>query len=105
MVLFLWNGGVMEFHPLAVKEYIMKKITRLTLAILIVGGGRSFASEAIVEQGSPLAVQLFFAFLAIIIIFQLLPGMTLFVNMLRGLFRRVPRKPAVNEGQKPRISL
>ncbi len=83
----------------------MQKITRLTLAILIVGGGASFASTSLVSQGSSLGVQLFLAFLAIIVIFQLLPGLTLFVNMLRELFRRVPGKPAVDDGHKNRMSL
>ena len=47
----------------------MQKITRLTLAILIVGGGASFASDSFVRQGSSLGVQLFLAFLAIIVLF------------------------------------
>ena len=80
----------------------MKKITRLTLAVILAGAGNSFASEAIVNEGSSLCIMLFLGFCALIIFFQLLPGLTLFVNMVRELFRRTPREPADNGSHNSR---
>lgn len=44
--------------------------------------------------GSEVMTQLFFAFLALIVVGQVVPGLVLFGSMLRGLFSRATRETA-----------
>ncbi len=63
-----------------------KQIITLTLA-LSAATGNAFAGFGTSVAGDGLVGKLFLAFLAAIVVFQLLPGLTLFAAMLKGMFR------------------
>jgi len=72
------------------KEAIMKKqIMTLTLA-LCAAAGNAFAGFGTSVAGDGLIGKVFLAFLAAIVVFQLLPGLALFGSMLKGMFRQTP---------------
>ncbi|WP_432823379.1 hypothetical protein [Trichloromonas sp.] len=53
-----------------------------------------YAAEGAVPEssGSSLAVILFLGFIALIIVGQLIPGVMLFISMVRGLFKKQPNE-------------
>lgn len=50
----------------------------------------ALASEAARTEANPVVVALFLGLLGTIILFQLIPGLLLFVTMLKGLFGKAP---------------
>ncbi len=66
----------------------MKNYIKLTTALTLAATYANAASGAISDDNS-LLIKLFLAFAAIIIVFQLVPGIVLFGSMLKGVFSRV----------------
>lgn len=52
-------------------------------------------------KGSSFLIILFIGFAALIIVFQFIPGLVLFVTMLKGLFTRAPKKAEETFYEKP----
>lgn len=71
----------------------MKTFLKLTTALLMAASYAHGSSGASADEGSFL-VTLFLAFGAIIIVFQLLPGLLLFGSMVRALFPSSGKKDA-----------
>lgn len=65
----------------------MKTYLKLAGALTLVATYANAASGATLDDNS-LLVKLFLAFAAIIIVFQLVPGIVLFGSMLKGVFSR-----------------
>lgn len=59
----------------------------------------AFAAAGTESEGNGLMAILFLGFGALIIVFQLIPALTLFVSMVTGLFRK-PAKAAAFAGGK-----
>jgi hypothetical protein len=64
----------------------MKTITALLLSLTITGTQALAASGAANPEGMSLLATFFLAFGALVILFQFLPGMALFMGMLKGIF-------------------
>ena len=58
------------------------------------------AADGSEVKGSTLLLILFLGFAALIIVFQFIPGLVLFVTMLKGLFTREPKKAAESISEK-----
>lgn len=69
----------------------MKTFLKLTTALLMAASYAHASSGASADEGSFL-VTLFLAFGAIIIVFQLIPGLLLFSSMVRALFPSSEKK-------------
>jgi hypothetical protein len=69
----------------------MKVFIKLTAALLIAASYAQASSGASGDEGSFL-VNLFLAFGAIIIVFQLIPGLVLFSSMIKAVFSPSPKK-------------
>lgn len=65
----------------------MKNYIKLTTALTLAATYANAASSATSDDNS-LLVKIFLAFAAIIIVFQLIPGIVLFGSMLKGIFSR-----------------
>lgn len=52
----------------------------------------ALAAESSDVKGTSILLILFLGFAALIIVFQFIPGLVLFVSMLKGLFARAPKK-------------
>ena len=63
----------------------MKTLIKLTTALLMAASYAHASSGASADEGSFL-VTMFLAFGAIIIVFQLIPGLVLFSSMVKALF-------------------
>ncbi len=76
----------------------MKRRVLLNLVSLILASGTAFASSNLEQTETGPAVWVFLAFLGVLIVMQLIPGLTLFFSMIKGIFSRVPRQQnLVNE--------
>jgi len=64
----------------------MKTISALLLSLTITGTQALAASGAANPEGMSLLATFFLAFGALIILFQFLPGIALFMGMLKGIF-------------------
>jgi len=73
------------------KEAVMKTMRML---ISMMAGSASVAFAAAETQGSEMGIltYLFIGFFAVVIVFQLVPAMVLFVGMVKGLFSRQQQK-------------
>jgi len=60
----------------------------LTLIVLGYSASTSFAATAEGAQGGSLLLSLFIGFFALIVVFQLVPAVLLFVGIVKGLFSR-----------------
>ena len=60
--------------------------TTLATMITLIAASTAFAASGAETEGSGLLVALFLGIGALVIVFQLLPGLTLFGSMIRGLF-------------------
>lgn len=74
-------------------EYTMKTFIKLVAALLIATSYAHASSGASGDEGSFL-VSLFLAFGAIIIVFQLIPGLVLFSSMIKAIFTPAAKKRA-----------
>ncbi len=66
----------------------MKSIIRNTLIILSSFSSSAYAAAEASSEGGSFLLTLFIGFFALIIVFQLVPAVILFVGMLKGLFVR-----------------
>jgi len=65
-----------------------------TLIVILASVAPALAAVDSVVKGSSILIILFLGFAALIIVFQFIPGLALFVSMLKGLFTRSPKKAA-----------
>lgn len=72
----------------------MKHVLPNALLMLVGLSGSAFAAGG-EGGGGGVLVALFFAFLAIIVVCQLAPGLVLFGAMVKGLFVRAPEENAL----------
>ncbi|WP_298433716.1 hypothetical protein [Geobacter sp.] len=75
----------------------MKAATR-TLTLILATTTSALAASGAETEGNGFLVTLFLAFGALIIAFQLVPGVLLFASMIKGLFSR----PSVEESKPNR---
>jgi hypothetical protein len=66
----------------------MKNIIRNTLVIFSCFASSAFAAAETGTEGGSFLLTLFIGFFALIVVFQLVPAVILFVGMLKGLFAR-----------------
>ena len=66
----------------------MKNLIRNTLMALTAMTTPAFSATGAGDQGSSFLLTLFIGFFALIIVFQLVPAVLLFVGMIKGLFAR-----------------
>jgi hypothetical protein len=78
----------------------MGTVMRTVIAILA-SVTKAFAADGSVVKGSTFLLILFLGFAALIIVFQFIPGLVLFVTMLKGLFTRAPKKATETLSEKP----
>jgi len=60
----------------------------------------ALAATGAVVKGTSILIILFIGFVALIVVFQFIPGLVLFLSMLRGLFTTSPKKVSVTEEKK-----
>jgi hypothetical protein len=65
-----------------------------TLIVTLASVAPALAADGSIVKGSSILLILFLGFAALIIVFQFIPGLVLFVSMLKGLFTRSPKKAA-----------
>jgi hypothetical protein len=70
------------------------KTTIKALMVVLATTGTVWAASGAESEGNGLLVSMFLAFGALIIVFQLLPGLMLFGAMIKGLFIRTEKKIA-----------
>lgn len=70
------------------------KTTMKALMVALATAGTVWAASGAESEGNGLLVSMFLAFGALIIVFQLLPGLMLFGAMIKGLFIRAEKKIA-----------
>ncbi|WP_298267653.1 hypothetical protein [Geobacter sp.] len=75
----------------------MKTATK-TLALILAATTSALAASGAETEGNGFLVTLFLAFGALIIAFQLVPGVLLFASMIKGLFSR----PSAEESETNR---
>lgn len=76
------------------------KIMMKVLTLVAVWTTPALASKNAETMGGGLLVLLFLGFGAIIIVFQLIPGLLLFVSMLKGLFVGAENHPLPKSGTR-----
>ncbi|MBT1071399.1 hypothetical protein [Pelotalea chapellei] len=62
------------------------KTSYATIAALLVPATKALASGNAGEEGMSLFAAIFLAFAVLIVMFQLVPGVMLFVGMIKGIF-------------------
>jgi hypothetical protein len=72
----------------------MKTLRNLVLAVLLCSSSVAFASGGGGDGEGRLLVFVFLGFGALIIAFQMIPGLILFVSMIKEVFSRPARKSA-----------
>lgn len=70
----------------------MRTLIRMLANVMIMLMPTMAAAQVAKEDGGGLVVWLFLGFGALIIVFQLFPGLALFAVMLKEIFSRVPGK-------------
>jgi hypothetical protein len=79
----------------------MRNAIRSVIPAILASATAALAADGTQAGGlSPLLI-FFLAFFALIVVFQLIPGLLLFFSMLRGLFSPASRKTAATVGAKP----
>ena len=78
----------------------MKRTIRITTGMFMVFATAAFGSTGTSDQGGWLWT-LFIGFGALLLVFQLIPAVTLFCSMLKGLFSVTSRKTALAETAEP----
>jgi hypothetical protein len=77
------------------KEDAMKSTIKNALLVFICSVSTAFAANGVEKGESSLFLILFLGFGALIIVFQMIPGVLLFFSMLRGLFSAAPKETAL----------
>ena len=70
------------------------------LLVTLASVAPALAADGSEVKGSTLLLILFLGFAALIIVFQFIPGLVLFVTMLKGLFTREPKKAEESISEK-----
>lgn len=78
-------------HLTPAEEAAMLPIVLNAVAMMFFVAGYACAAGG-ESGGSELMTQIFFAFLALIVVGQVVPGLVLFGSMIRGLFSRTARE-------------
>jgi len=82
------------------------KVLSVTTASLVMDGTRAMASPAGTETGGVgLASIIFIAFIAMVILFQFLPGLTTFLRIFKGLFSTEAEQRTKEVAKNNRTSL
>ncbi len=68
----------------------MKHRVLFNLVSLILASGTAFAAGSFEQTESGPAVWIFLALLGVLIVMQLIPGLTLFFSMIKGIFGANP---------------
>lgn len=76
------------------------KIMMTILAVIMVGAAPALASSDPEVMGGSLLVLLFLGFGALIVVFQLMPSLLLFISMLKGLFGDAQNHPLPKSGMR-----
>lgn len=76
------------------------KTTLRTIVAMLVTASAAFAAGGAESEGNGLLVTLFLGFGALIIVFQLVPGLVLFGSMIKALFAKADAKPAMAEAEE-----
>jgi len=71
------------------------------LIVTLVSVAPALAANGSEVNGSSFLLILFLGFVALIIVFQFIPGLVLFASILRGLFTRIPKKAEETLHVKP----
>ena len=79
----------------------MKNRIQIAILTLILYSTSAFAAGGTEEGGGiSLMVKLFFAFLAAVFVFQLIPALVLFGSMVVAIFKREPKKAETVENEQ-----
>ncbi|UCF30385.1 MAG: hypothetical protein JSV26_10020 [bacterium] len=78
----------------------MKTYFQTALLTLVFYSTSAFAASGAEGGGSGWAIKLFFAFLAAIIVLQLIPALVLFGSMVAAVFRRAPKEAELVETEQ-----
>jgi hypothetical protein len=73
-------------QPAGGKETTMKVLSATTLSLMITGTQALASGGGQNSEGIGLLATFFLAFCALIILFQFIPGLTLFFGILKGIF-------------------
>jgi hypothetical protein len=71
-----------------------------TLLVTLASVAQALAADGSFVKGSSVLIILFLGFAALIIVFQFIPGLVLFLSMLKGLFTRPPKVAAETVSRK-----
>ncbi len=79
---------------------------RIWIAVLTMAffATSAFAADGAESSGPNWLLRLFFAFLAAVIVFQLIPALVLFGSMLAAIFKRKPEKANMLESEQTKGS-
>ena len=66
------------------------------MTLMLTAAVSCLAADGTPDQGSSLLLMLFVGFFALIIVFQMVPAVLLFVGMLKGLFSREPKAEKIS---------
>ncbi len=83
----------------------MRTLIRMLANVMIMLMPTLAAAQVAKEEGIGLMVWLFMGFGALIIVFQLFPGLALFAIMLREIFSHVPGKNPITATAKAKDKL
>jgi hypothetical protein len=86
------------------KEDAMKSTIKNALLVFICSVSTAFAASGVEKGESSLFLILFLGFGALIIVFQMIPGVLLFFSMLRGLFTSAPKETALAADKSDKAS-
>jgi hypothetical protein len=78
----------------------MRTLVR-ALLLTLASVAPAFAANGSIVKGSTFLLILFLGFAALIIVFQFIPGLVLFVTMLKGIFTQASKKDAESLSEKP----
>ncbi|MBU5635639.1 hypothetical protein KOM00_02720 [Geomonas sp. Red69] len=82
------------------------KVLTVTTASLVMDGTQAMASPAATESaGLGLGAIVFIAFVAMMILFQLVPGLTMFFRIFKGIFSTEAERRAKEAAKNNRTSL
>ena len=80
------------------------KAIAATILSLVVTGTQALAAGGADAEGMGLLATFFIAFAVLVILFQFLPGATLFVGILKGLFSSEVRKSVKEAADRSRTA-
>jgi hypothetical protein len=91
------TGNECKTHTLInLQEDVMKPIIRKAIALTLCSASSAFAASGAENDGTGIFFWLFIGFAAMIIAFQFLPGIMMFLGMAKGLVSKEAKEPAVS---------